>query len=105
MKSFSQTVFLLEDHARGLSTFTIMAGLGGSFGYALGAIDWDKTSIGKTFFLNIFSYFTKFFIRSGSWWTRKGSIYSNNFLIHMLRFTNHYKFQRTSVSCSLCRIQ
>ena len=29
-----------EDHAIGLSTFTIMAGLGGSLGYAMGAIDW-----------------------------------------------------------------
>ena len=30
----------LEDHAIGLSTFTIMAGLGGSLGYAMGALDW-----------------------------------------------------------------
>ena len=29
-----------EDHAIGLSTFTIMAGLGGSLGYLMGAIDW-----------------------------------------------------------------
>ena len=29
-----------EDHAIGLSTFTIMAGLGGSLGYAMGGIDW-----------------------------------------------------------------
>lgn len=35
-----------EDHARGLSTFTVMAGLGGFFGYALGGINWDATSIG-----------------------------------------------------------
>jgi hypothetical protein len=36
-----------EDHARGLSTFTIMAGLGGFLGYALGAINWDITALGK----------------------------------------------------------
>jgi hypothetical protein len=36
-----------EDHARGLSTFTIMAGLGGFLGYALGAINWDATTLGR----------------------------------------------------------
>ena len=35
-----------EDHARGLSTFTIMAGLGGFMGYGLGGINWDATAIG-----------------------------------------------------------
>lgn len=35
-----------EDHARGLSTFTIMAGLGGFMGYGLGGINWDATSLG-----------------------------------------------------------
>ena len=33
-------IYILADHAVGLSTFTIMAGLGGSMGYAMGAIDW-----------------------------------------------------------------
>ena len=33
-------VFYAEDHAIGLSTFTIMAGLGGSLGYAMGALNW-----------------------------------------------------------------
>ncbi|XP_058794845.1 proton-associated sugar transporter A isoform X2 [Phymastichus coffea] len=37
---------ILEDHARGLSTFTIMAGLGGFMGYGLGGINWDATAIG-----------------------------------------------------------
>ena len=32
--------YFLEDHAIGLATFTIMAGLGGSLGYAMGGIDW-----------------------------------------------------------------
>jgi len=36
-----------EDHARGLSTFTIMAGLGGCMGYAMGGINWDVTAIGE----------------------------------------------------------
>ena len=36
-----------EDHARGLSTFTIMAGLGGCMGYAMGGINWDATAIGN----------------------------------------------------------
>lgn len=33
-------MIILEDHAIGLSTFTIMAGLGGSLGYAMGGLDW-----------------------------------------------------------------
>lgn len=37
---------IVEDHALGLSTFTIMAGLGGSLGYAMGGINWDATFIG-----------------------------------------------------------
>ena len=32
--------FFSEDHALGLSTFTIMAGLGGAMGYMMGGIDW-----------------------------------------------------------------
>ncbi|XP_018575326.1 proton-associated sugar transporter A [Anoplophora glabripennis] len=36
-----------DDHARGLSTFSIMAGLGGFFGYALGGINWDATVLGN----------------------------------------------------------
>ena len=40
-------MFCAEDHARGLSTFTVMAGLGGFVGYALGAINWDATAIGE----------------------------------------------------------
>ena len=37
-----------EDHGVGLSTFTIMAGLGGSSGYAMGAIDWDQNFVGES---------------------------------------------------------
>lgn len=42
--------FTAEDHAKGLSTFTIMAGLGGCIGYLLGGIDWDSLKFGKTFY-------------------------------------------------------
>lgn len=35
-----------EDHSRGLTSFTVMAGLGGSFGYMVGGIDWESTSFG-----------------------------------------------------------
>lgn len=35
-----------EDHARGLSTFTVMAGLGGFMGYSMGGMNWDATKIG-----------------------------------------------------------
>jgi len=35
-----------EDHSRGLTSFTVMAGLGGSFGYLMGGINWEATSFG-----------------------------------------------------------
>ena len=38
-----------EDHAAGLATFTVMAGLGGSVGYMLGGvIDWKTTGLGSS---------------------------------------------------------
>lgn len=48
-RAFLLDVTIPEDHARGLSTFTIMAGLGGFMGYSLGGINWDNTAIGKAF--------------------------------------------------------
>ena len=45
-RAYLLDVTLPEDHARGLSTFTILAGLGGTLGYALGGINWDATRIG-----------------------------------------------------------
>ncbi|GJQ74265.1 hypothetical protein Trydic_g19165 [Trypoxylus dichotomus] len=45
-RAYLLDVTVSDDHARGLSTFTIMAGLGGFFGYALGGINWDATRIG-----------------------------------------------------------
>ncbi|XP_069687026.1 membrane-associated transporter protein [Periplaneta americana] len=46
-RAYLLDVTVPEDHARGLSTFTIMAGLGGCLGYALGAINWDATALGE----------------------------------------------------------
>ncbi|XP_053646191.2 membrane-associated transporter protein isoform X1 [Cherax quadricarinatus] len=45
-RAYLLDVTVPEDHAIGLSTFTIMAGLGGGFGYAMGGINWDATVIG-----------------------------------------------------------
>lgn len=45
-RAYLLDVTVPEDHAKGLSTFTIMAGLGGSLGYALGGINWDATALG-----------------------------------------------------------
>lgn len=38
-----------DDHARGLSTFTVMAGFGGSLGYIIGAIDWGASFSNNSF--------------------------------------------------------
>ncbi|XP_017774154.1 PREDICTED: proton-associated sugar transporter A [Nicrophorus vespilloides] len=45
-RTYLLDVTIEDDHAKGLSTFTIMAGLGGFFGYALGGINWDVTALG-----------------------------------------------------------
>ncbi|CRK90613.1 CLUMA_CG004315, isoform A [Clunio marinus] len=57
-RAYLLDVTLPEDHARGLSTFTIMAGLGGAFGYSLGGINWDATQIGVLLGGNVRSVFT-----------------------------------------------
>ncbi|XP_030379926.1 proton-associated sugar transporter A [Scaptodrosophila lebanonensis] len=46
-RAYLLDVCIPADHAKGLSTFTIMAGLGGFFGYSMGGINWDSTSIGR----------------------------------------------------------
>jgi solute carrier family 45 protein 1/2/4 len=46
-----------EDQGRGLSTFSIMAGIGGCFGYALGGINWDNTIFTEIFGDNIKTVF------------------------------------------------
>lgn len=40
-RAYLLDVSIPEDHSRGLSTFSIMAGLGGCVGYVLGGINWD----------------------------------------------------------------
>ncbi|XP_066591980.1 membrane-associated transporter protein [Prorops nasuta] len=45
-RAYLLDVTVPEDHAKGLSTFTIMAGLGGFMGYGLGGINWDATTLG-----------------------------------------------------------
>lgn len=46
-RAYLLDVCLPEDHAKGLSTFTVMAGLGGFFGYSMGGLNWDETEIGR----------------------------------------------------------
>lgn len=46
-RAYLLDVCVPSDHAKGLSTFTIMAGLGGFMGYSLGAINWEETTLGK----------------------------------------------------------
>merc|ERR1719414_2445982 len=41
-RAYLLDVTTAEDHAIGLSTFTIMVGLGGSLGYAMGAVNWGS---------------------------------------------------------------
>lgn len=67
-RAYLLDVTIPSDHARGLSTFTIMAGLGGFMGYSLGAINWEETTFGtqiKEFFLfvmeNDFTFSFDFF--------------------------------------------
>lgn len=47
-----------EDHARGLSIFTVLAGLGGFMGYSLGGINWEATAIGMFIGSNIKTVFS-----------------------------------------------
>ncbi|EEB20225.1 sucrose transport protein, putative [Pediculus humanus corporis] len=64
-RAYLLDVSLPQDHARGLSTFTVMAGLGGFFGYALGGVNWDVTAIGKYLgghIRTVFTFITFLFI-------------------------------------------
>lgn len=57
-RAYLLDVTVPEDNAKGLSTFTIMAGLGGFMGYSMGAIDWDDTFIGEFFGGNVRAVFS-----------------------------------------------
>ncbi|KAG8200107.1 hypothetical protein JTE90_001960 [Oedothorax gibbosus] len=45
-RTYMLDVSIPDDHAAGLSAFTLMAGLGGSVGYLMGAIQWEDTFLG-----------------------------------------------------------
>ncbi|XP_043193395.1 proton-associated sugar transporter A-like isoform X1 [Amphibalanus amphitrite] len=57
-RAFLLDITVPEDHARGLSTFTINAGLGGALGYVMGGINWDATFIGEVFGGHVRAVFT-----------------------------------------------
>ena len=48
-RAYLLDVSLPEEHSAGLTTFTVMAGLGGTVGYLMGGIDWNSTSVGELF--------------------------------------------------------
>lgn len=58
MKRTFSTSNFAEDHGRACSTFSIMAGIGGSLGYALGGINWDNTAFGELLGGSIKTVFT-----------------------------------------------
>lgn len=57
-RAYLLDVSVPNEHGKSLSTFTIMAGLGGCLGYALGGINWDEAGIGDFFGGNIKTVFT-----------------------------------------------
>lgn len=57
-RAYLLDVCLPEEHAHALSTFTIMAGVGGCLGYAMGAINWDETVFSNFIGDNIKTVFT-----------------------------------------------
>ncbi|XKL66956.1 hypothetical protein PGB90_010376 [Kerria lacca] len=44
-RAYLLDVCRIDDHARGLTTFTILAGCGGFIGYLLGSVNWQDTQI------------------------------------------------------------
>ncbi|XP_067628885.1 membrane-associated transporter protein [Eurosta solidaginis] len=52
-RTYMLDVCIPEDQARGLTTFSLLAGFGGTIGYAIGGIDWSKTQIGASLGGNI----------------------------------------------------
>lgn len=57
-RAYLLDVCVQEDHARALSTFTIMAGIGGCLGYTVGAINWKDTALGQLLGGNTITVFT-----------------------------------------------
>ncbi|BFZ06432.1 hypothetical protein BsWGS_09471 [Bradybaena similaris] len=48
-RAYLLDVTVPDDHPTGLTTFTVMAGAGGSIGYIMGGIDWNSTNFGEAF--------------------------------------------------------
>ncbi|KAI8497124.1 hypothetical protein Bbelb_250730 [Branchiostoma belcheri] len=46
-RAYLLDVCVPEDHAIGLTTFTIMAGFGGAVGYLVGGLNWENIEIGR----------------------------------------------------------
>jgi len=90
-RAYLLDVCLPEDHAKGLSTFTVMAGLGGFFGYSMGGLNWDETEIGKMNTVDILLCFTKkTYFRTSIRWTREGRFfYNNNYFCYMCGIYNN----------------
>lgn len=48
-RAYLLDISLPEDHSPGLTTFTVMAGLGGCLGYIMGGIDWNAVGVSRRF--------------------------------------------------------
>lgn len=57
-RAYLLDVCIPEEQAHALSTFTLMSGVGGCMGYALGAINWDNTIFANFIGDNIKTVFT-----------------------------------------------
>ncbi|XP_014671303.1 PREDICTED: proton-associated sugar transporter A-like [Priapulus caudatus] len=57
-RAYLLDVTVPEDHSAGLSTFTIMAGLGGSLGYVMGGVNWEATKLGEALGGHVHAVFT-----------------------------------------------
>ena len=57
-RAYMLDVTTVEDHSLGLSTFTVLAGLGGSLGYIFGGINWGDTKVGASFGSHVRVVFT-----------------------------------------------
>lgn len=47
-RSYVLDVTIATDHARALTTFTVLSGLGGGLGYVMGGVNWEETAIGTS---------------------------------------------------------
>lgn len=93
-RAFLIDVCLPEDHAKGLSTFTIMAGLGGAVGYSLGGILNFFLIFSRTFI--ILYYFHRYQLgrnkyRRDAGWTCARCFHSNHDHFRILRLGNNHQ--------------